>query len=45
MTAAMMAVHKCGWCITGDHDHCKVVTTYDDKEWRCECSCRKDGGK
>jgi hypothetical protein len=33
--------HKCGWCITGHHKNCKVVTTYFDKEWRCECGCQK----
>ena len=33
----------CGWCMTGDHDHCKIEIKYYDKVWNC--SCEKCHGK
>ena len=33
----------CGWCMTGDHDHCKPEIKYYEKVWNC--SCEKCHGK
>jgi hypothetical protein len=34
--------HGCGWCMTGDHEHCNIETTpWHGKVWVCGCECDK----
>lgn len=38
----------CGWCMTGDHDHCKPYVEYEGRRWECsclECKAKRNGGK
>ena len=28
----------CGWCITGDHDNCRVSVEYYGRTWVCPCT-------
>lgn len=42
MAKQVTGTSKCGWCIDGIHDKCKVSVTWYDKTWYCGCACRSE---
>ena len=46
MTTKREGTTKCGWCITGDHAHCRIQTNpWQGKTITCPCPCRKRAAK
>ena len=35
----------CGYCHTKDHDKCRPVIKWYDKEWYCYCECQTKEGE
>lgn len=39
---SVVRMQPCGWCNTGDHEHCKHEIRYYEKLWICGCECNKN---
>jgi hypothetical protein len=37
MSRGSSGTTKCGWCLTGDHEHCQPSLKYYEKIWHCTC--------